>query len=377
MSRREDFARLVDGDVAVRDSAVSGLADIAAALRLMGRTVTRPEPGPQFRTDLRQRLVAVATVQAAGQAAGQAVAGAVPPSRVAGRRTPATVGRTIPRGRRTILALASTVAVATSVTGVAVAASGSLPGSPFYDVKRATESVQLWTAQGQLAKGHRHLEFAATRLSEAQQLSPTSSHLPSTLDSMDEQTRDGTNDLVAVAQSSQSTAPLVELQQFAHRQYAGIQQLLASAAPALRQREIKSATLVELINAQAATLRADCVSCTGPGSTSGGLGGLLQGGLPTPGGGGAGPGGGSITARHRQHHGHGVKPVPTPSGVVPKPKPSLPIKLPTTLPSVIPTLPSTLKSLLPSLPTKLPSSLPSVLPPLPTLLPTSLPTIKL
>jgi hypothetical protein len=375
MSRREDFARRLDGDSDAGGNSVAGLADLATALRAMGRSVTLPAPDPQFRSELRQRLVAVATVQNAGPA--MAGAGAAVPSRVAGRRTPRASDRAVPRGRRAVMVMAATAAVVTSVAGVSVAASRSLPGSPFYDVKRATESVQLWTAQGQLAKGHRHLEFAATRLSEAQQLSPTSSHLPSTLDSMDEQTRDGTNDLVAVAQSSQSTAPLVELQQFAHRQYAGIQQLLASAAPALRQREIKSATLVELINAQAATLRADCVSCTGPGSTSGGLGGLLQGGLPTPGGGGAGPGGGSITARHRQHHGHGVKPVPTPSGVVPKPKPSLPIKLPTTLPSVIPTLPSTLKSLLPSLPTKLPSSLPSVLPPLPTLLPTSLPTIKL
>jgi hypothetical protein len=376
MSRREDFARLVDGDVTVRSASVAGLADIATALRVMGRTVTRPEPDPQFRSDLRQRLVAVATVQAAEPA----IAGTVPgrlPSRVAGRRTPRTSGWSIPRGRRTILALASTVAVATSVTGVAVAASRSLPGSPFYDIKRATESVQLWTAQGQLAKGHRQLEFAATRLSEAQQLSPSSSHLPPTLDSMDTETRAGANDLVAAAQSSQSTAPLVELQQFAHRQYAGLQQLLASAPPALRQREIKSATLVELINAQAATLQAQCVSCIGAAASSGGIGGLLHGALPTPGGGHPGqqPGPGEITA-HRHHHGHGVTLIPTPSGIAIKPKPSLPITVPTSLPSGIPTLPSPLRSLLPSLPTKLPTTLPSVLPPLPTLLPSSLPTIK-
>ncbi len=377
MSRREDFARVVDGDVTVDASAVSGLGEIASALRTMSRQITLPAPDPDFRGDLRQRLVAIATVQVAEPAIA-GVTTTVGPSRVAGRRTPRSHARRVPRGRRAIVAVAGSAVVLGSVAGVAVAASRSLPGSPFYDLKLATESAQLWTAHGSLAKGHRHLEFAATRLSEAQRLSPTSTHLPSTLNAMDSQTRDGANDLVAAAHDSSSTAPLVQLQQFAHRQYAGLQQLLRTAPPALRQREIRSATLVEVINDQAARLAAACTTCAGATSSGGlgSLGGLLKGALPAPGGAsGSGrnqSGSGQVTS-HRRHGGHGVLPVPAPSSrVLPSPKSGLPLPAPSSLPS-------TLKSLLPTLPTKLPTTLPttlpSLLPSLPPLLPSSLPTV--
>ena len=387
MSRREDFARVVDGDVAVADAPVSALGEIATALRTMSRQITLPDPDPDFRDDLRQRLVAIATVQAAEPAiAGVTTTGT--PSRVAGRRTPRTDTRRVPRGRRAIVALAGSAVVLGSVAGVAVAASRSLPGSPFYDLKLATESAQLWTAHGSLAKGHRHLEFAATRLGEAQRLSPTSSHLAATLNAMDTQTRDGANDLVAAARSSSSTAPLVQLQQFAHRQYAGLQQLLKTAPPALRQREIRSATLVEIINDQAATLTAECTACSGAASGSGslgGLGGLLKGALPAPGGAsgtvGGQSGSGSITT-HRRHGSHGILPVPGPrasSHLLPTPRASLPIPLPSSLPSTLKSLlPSTLPTKLPKvLPTQLPSLLPSLPPLLPSALPSVLPTIKL
>jgi hypothetical protein len=379
MSRREDFARRLDGDTAAGGGAVAGLADIATALRAMGRSVTLPAPDPQFRIDLRQRLVAVATVQHAGPAV--AGAGAAAPSRVAGRRTPRAADRAVPRGRRALLALAGTVAVVTSVAGVSVAASRSLPGSPFYDVKRAAESVQLFTARGQLDKGRRHLEFAATRLSEARALSPTSSHLPSTLDAMDSQTRDGSSDLIAAALSSRSVAPLTELRTFTHSQYAGLQALIAASPPALRQREAQSANLLAGIDREAAQLT---VATTGSGPVLGpgsGLSGLLQGALP----GGTGsvgtapglPGPGTITVPGGRGSASPA-PVATPSvGGVPTPKPSQPIHLPTKLPLPLPTklpvlpLPTTL----PTLPPVLPSTLPTLLPPLPTTLPTLLPSV--
>jgi hypothetical protein len=384
MSRREDFARLVDGDTAVDSPAAAGLVELAAALRTMGRSLALP-PDPQFQADLRRRLVAVAKVQAAEPA----IAGIPPvrpPSRVAGRRTGVHATRSVGRGRRVVLATAASVAVATSVAGVAVAASRSLPGSPFYDVKRATESVQLWTAHGDAAKGRRHLEFAATRLSEARRLPPTSSHLPSTLTAMDAQTRDGANDLIAASRSESSTAPLIELQQFAHQQYAGLRQLIATSPPALRLREARSAALLELVNSQAAALTADCTGCAGAPAPAGGLSRLLQGTLPVPGSGlGSGANGAGSGPGLRGHH-HGNGSGPTTGTGTPKPLPSLPLKLPSSLPSVVPTLPGPVKSLLPTLPTTLPTSLPTLLPTklptllptkLPSLLPSSLPTLKL
>jgi hypothetical protein len=367
MSRREDFARLVDGDPKLRESSVAGLGDIATALRGLSRSVALPEPRPEFRSDLRQQLVAIATVQD------------VAPSRVAGRRTPRSSGRAVPRGRRGIAALAGSLAVVMSVAGVSVAASRSLPGNPFYDVKRAAESVQLFTARGQLDKGHRHLEFAATRLDEARSLSPTSSHLPSTLDAMDSQTRDGASDLIAVARSTHSAAPLTELRTFTHSQYAGLQALIATSPPALRQREISSANLLAGIDQQAAQLTAATPgSVVGPGS--GGLGGLLEGGLPAPGSvvgsppAQPGPGTGLLPP-HPLTSGSAV-PVPTKGGL-PLPVPSLPVKVPTTLPTILPPLPTKLPSILPTLPSTLPSLLPRLPTTLPPLLPTAIPTIKL
>jgi hypothetical protein len=371
MSRREDFARAVDGDATGAGTAVADLAGIATALRTMSRSVALPEPDPQFRSDLRQRLVAVATVQDLVPAQ----SGDRPPSRVAGRRTPQGSARAVPRGRRTIVALAGTVAVLGSFTGVALAASHSLPGSPFYDVKRATESVQLFAARGQLDKGHRQLEFAATRLGEARSLSPTSSHLPSTLDTMDAETRSGTNDLVSAARSSHSVAPLNELRSFTHSQYAGLQALINASPPAVRQREIRSVNLLAGIDAQAAALSAASTG-SGSGPAGGGLGGLLNGGLPAPGSSAPGqPGlGGGIVAP-TGHPGGGSAPVPTPSNGRPVPRPSLPVTIPTTLPSVLPKLPTTLPTLPITIPTTLPTTLPSLLRPLPSTLPTLLPSL--
>jgi hypothetical protein len=369
MSRREDFARLVDGDSELRESSVAGLGDIATALRELSRSVALPEPRPEFRSDLRQQLVAIATVQE------------LPPTRVAGRRTPQPAARSASRGRRGVAALAGGMAVVAAVAGVSVAASRSLPGNPFYDVKRAAESVQLFTARGQLDKGHRHLEFAATRLHEARSLSPASSHLPSTLNAMDSQTRDGASDLIAVARTTHSAAPLTELRTFTHSQYAGLRALIATSPPALRQREISSANLVASIDQQAAQLTAAVPgSVIGPGSSSGGLGGLLQGGLPAP-----GSVLGSPPAGHRRGTGvlpphprssRSAVPLPTRSGL-PLPLPSLPIKVPTTLPTILPPLPTRLPSVLPTLPTTLPTLLPPLPSTLPTLLPSALPTIKL
>ena len=67
-------------------------------------------------------------------------------------------------------ALVGSVVILTSLTGVGVATARSVPGSPFYDLKRVTESVQLWATPGQANKGLRHLHFARARLAEAEQL---------------------------------------------------------------------------------------------------------------------------------------------------------------------------------------------------------------
>jgi hypothetical protein len=227
----EQFARLLEVHSAVaaaEDPGLGGLANIANALRVIGTSPAMPTPDPAFRAELRQRLVAVATVQAADSAL------TVPRGR---RQANATVGY---RVQRRIAALAGVVTVATSMAGVGVAAARSLPGQPFYDVKRATESVQLWATRGEEAKGKRHLEFARTRLAEAEKLGPNSSHLASTLAAMNTQTTAGSSELISAYHSTHSTKPLADLVTFSSQQLSDLNQFAATLPPALKKTETQS-----------------------------------------------------------------------------------------------------------------------------------------
>src|SRR5438552_11503613 len=148
--RAEQFAELLERGTRTDDPTLAPLVALAGAL---GTTPDVAAPRAEFRTALRQRLVAVATVQGVGAPA----------------PTPAQRAREIGgtwRFQRRVAVLAGRAAAVTAVAGVGVGASRSLPGDAFYGLKRATENVQLDLAQGQEAKGKRHLEFARTRLAE-------------------------------------------------------------------------------------------------------------------------------------------------------------------------------------------------------------------
>src|SRR3954451_16822805 len=122
----ERFARLLEPSssaAAIDDPSMAGLVNITAALRSVGRTPGLPVPDPDFRAALRQRLVAVAPVQEPG------VAHVTPSPRQ-------RVADLSFRAKRGIAVMAGGFALATSVAGVGVAASHSLPGDPFYNVKR-------------------------------------------------------------------------------------------------------------------------------------------------------------------------------------------------------------------------------------------------
>jgi hypothetical protein len=250
--RDEQFARLLDGTAAAAAAVPPGMASmagLAGALRAAGSAYPTA-PDPDFRAALRQRLVAVATVQGADPV----VSGIAVPSR----------GRLVigVRARRGLAALVGSAAIATSVTGVAVAASRSLPGDPFYGVKKSTEAVQLWTARGDVAKGKRHLEFARTRLAEAQALPPTSSHLTSTLSAMNSQTVQGSRELIRAAKSSGSTAPLAALATFSQQQYTGLNQLASTLPPAARAPEAAAVTLLTTVVKQVRNIaHGRCVLC--------------------------------------------------------------------------------------------------------------------
>jgi hypothetical protein len=252
MKPEEQFARLLEGSAPISvgvDPALASMAELANALRVVGTAPGMPAPDPAFRAALRQRLVAVATVQVAEPAV---------PVRP-GRRAISTARF---RVRRRVAVLAAAVTLATSMAGVGVAATRSLPGYPFYDVKRATEAVQLWGTFGDAAKGRRHLEFARTRLAEAQSLPPTSSHIASTLTAMDAQTREGSNELIAAYRASHSTTALADLVKFSTQQVNGLTQLATTLPAALRSRETQSITVVTGVVTQVHNVaQGVCVLC--------------------------------------------------------------------------------------------------------------------
>ncbi|MBC7375582.1 MAG: hypothetical protein H7323_16460, partial [Frankiales bacterium] len=250
--RADTFARLLDSVEP---------PPLARLLRETGQQLAAIAPGERFRADLRTRLLAVAAVQAAAPAATS-----VATSRATGsRRTTSRVGG-VAAG-----AMASVVVV----TGVAVAGSQSLPGDPFYGVKRTTEALALRTAGDDLGRGNRHLEFAVTRLGEVRGLTlgrdvvdaaalrssvvlvassrladgaalgaPVADRVRETLSDMDADTLKGQALLSAVSRASRDDAPLQALSRFATRQSAGLERLLPSLPAASRQRALTSLALV-------------------------------------------------------------------------------------------------------------------------------------
>jgi hypothetical protein len=348
------FARLLDlaSPAVAADASMGSMLLVAGALRAAGHSTGPAAPDPAFRAALRQRLVAVATVQA------------VEPISPIGRERTAVGYRT----QRRVAALAGAVAIVTSVAGVGVAASRSLPGDPFYGIKRSTEGVQLWAASGNLAKGKRHLEFARTRLAEAKALPPNSSHLASTFNAMNAQTTDGTHDLIAAYLSSKSLVPLADLETFTQEQVAGLVSLAPTLPATLRSQDQQAvALLTGVVNTVNSVSHHACILC-----------GVAGGGSPLPGVPGLTPPAGlpsvlpSITTGilptsppNPSRHASTAPTLPTlpisPStGATSHSHPTLPSGLPTILPTKIPTLlPTVIPTLIP-----LPPSLIPTLPPL-------------
>jgi len=253
-----------------------------------------------------------------------------------------------------------------------VGASRSLPGQPFYGVKRAAEDAQLATTLGTEARGKRHLEFARTRLAEVQALAGTSSSLgpmvgahvyagaladsgrtkliADTLHAMDVETRSGANDLFASYRSSGSGEPLQALDRFTRTQYATLHALAPSLPESSRAAADASLALL-------AVVATDTVRLYGAGTAP-----------TTPGGGSSTPGSGSGRPTPGSSH--------TPTGTRPsthatQPPASTTPSTPNGGPSVAP------PSIGPVNPPVVPSipPLPSVGPLPTTLLPSELPTL--
>jgi hypothetical protein len=261
----ERFAQLIDltnppllldgGDPRMRPALA-----LTAALRSAARE-TGPAPlSPQARQLMRERLVAAAADRSAA-APMPTIAARVASATDRGQQRAAAAGRRI--GRRTS-AIVGSVMILTSISGVGVAAARSVPGSPFYDLKRGAEAVQLWFSSGEAAKGQRHLEFARTRLAEAKQLSPDSPYLAATLRAMNEETRQANTELVKAYRTTGSVKPLADLVRFARSQYEDLAKLGAALPKELRDQATYSAQLLAGVGVEVKSLTTGlCAKCGG------------------------------------------------------------------------------------------------------------------
>lgn len=200
------------------------------------------EPDPAFRAATRARLVAMAAVRTPA------------PEPVTGvrRLLAARAGDTAPARWRTRLTagLAGAALTVTAAASLVALASDAQPGDVLYGLKRGTEQTQLALAGD--ARGQTLLDFASTRLHELEVLVdeapnalPAAGDAPgagtvlaaaadpelfiSTLETMDDQTTEGTAWLTDRAVTTRDDGPLDDLSVWATTQTAE----LAALAPAL------------------------------------------------------------------------------------------------------------------------------------------------
>jgi hypothetical protein len=402
-ARAEELARLLEGAVAGPSASTAGMASLALRLRALSPALDDIVPlRPDFRASLRQRLVAVATVQGPFTADLPYAADVPTPARALDRVV--AWSRTWSAQKR-LAAMSGAMASVVALTGVGVASSHSLPGQPFYGLKRASEALQLDLADGDTAKGTKHLEFAATRLREVRALARgegqlaigrvqgggnlaaglSSSSLPTrindTLGDFNSETSEGRSLLEGVYRSTGKTAPLRVLASFATQQKQRLSSIIPELPVGTAAAAQESLELVESVSTTAnqllviGTCNAECDPSAGgpdlpvePGPTPGTIASPDDNnGVPpctcgqpslAP-----QPTGEPTSSPSPEPTG---TPDPTPS-TTPKPTSSpTPGILPTGLPTILPTdLPTILPSLPPlplDLPTELPSILPSLLP---------------
>lgn len=280
----QELARLLDGDgtaAAAVDRPSAGRrrsAELAGdqfavvvRLRAVGPLLDAAvTPRPEFRTALRARLLAVASVQA--PASLQAPAARVLETAVSWSQRQSNQRRTG--------VVAGATAGAIALTGVAIAGSRSLPGDPFYSLKRGAEQVQLELASGDVAEGAKHLQFAGTRLREVTALAggrpdvaaglggsagllaagpaalggSLAARVRSALADMDAETRAGHRLLEDAFRRTSRTEPLRLLTSFSTAQRSGIAAVLPSLPVGARQRAETSLALVTVIGNDARSM---------------------------------------------------------------------------------------------------------------------------
>lgn len=276
--RAERFAQLLDeANGARRHHVRTRLDGELSELVQFGRRIHTDAPSvevdPEFRTGLRALLVATAERDGIGQGMPSGAAPAGPPDRV----RPEATGRrrtlrpllnhqsTRVRARGAIILGVAAGAIA--VSGMSAASENALPGDALYGMKRSTERAQLALAPSDLNRGQLFLDFARTRLTEAEALRGDLTGFAAVLDDMDAETRQGVKLLTTAAMQRGDSAPLDAVIVFLDGQRPQVAGLFTAVTTRTeRDRADASLDLLDQVRDRADGLRASfsCGTGTGP-----------------------------------------------------------------------------------------------------------------
>lgn len=286
LSRRwaERFAELIDrtmADRSVGDNAIDqpvrrhsrhrqnnvGEPDALVSLAHLGRRLAdEAEPfaaqvrmDSDFRAELRARLMADAERHGIGATRVAADPEATRQHQPA--REPLTdSSRRIldprPHRPRVRLAVIGTAAASVlTISGVAAASTSAVPGDALYNVKRSTERAQIALAGSDVNSGALYLEFARTRIAEAEAVRQDPASLENVLRDMDRQTRKGVSLLDSTAVSRRDAASLEQVGKFVEAQRPDVLTLLHGTDGAPQERVRRSLTLLDEVSQRRGNLR--------------------------------------------------------------------------------------------------------------------------
>jgi hypothetical protein len=248
--RAERFAQLVDApDGGRRRHARSAVDDDLAAFVGLTRRVSglplHVEAPAEFRDGLRAMLMATVEREGIGATARDPEP-SLPPRRPTAAR----------RNRARVAIIGGLAAGTLAVSGMSAASGDAVPGDALYSVKRSTERAQLALAGSDLSRGQLYLEFARTRLDEAQAVRGDTAGLVAVLNDMDSETRQGVKLLNTTAAERRDRAALDAIDSFAADQLRGAVRLRDGLSGAARTRADSSVRLLEDTLARSKGLRA-------------------------------------------------------------------------------------------------------------------------
>jgi hypothetical protein len=166
-------------------------------------------------------------------------------------------------------ALATAAAAVVGLGSVGALSGNANPGDSLYGVKRAKESAQLALTPSDVSKGVRELQYAHTRLTEADSVVRKGGSVRPMLADMDAFTESGARRLTTTAVDRRQTAPLDAIDDFVGGQSTALQDLATQLPDADRDRMLDSLALLDRIKARSAALRATA-ECSRGSSDAGG-----------------------------------------------------------------------------------------------------------